>query len=135
MTLVDMASILGDDRRDEIKAALDGLVEGFDKPGSGLRVQKLAGGYRITTNPELAPFVREMVRTRNRKRLSRAALETLAVTGTRLPDRSNSLHASTVLDATIIEARNDSNILDLLSDVPGVHVYSPRGAGQGQPKV
>ena len=44
-----------------------------------------------------------------------AALETLVVTGTRIPDRSNSLLASTVLNTDTIEARNDSNVLELLS--------------------
>jgi len=58
-----------------------------------------------------------------------AALETLVVTGTRIPNRSNSPLASTVLDTATIEARNDSNVLDLLSDVPGVHVNLPGGRG------
>ena len=58
-----------------------------------------------------------------------AALETLVVTGTRIPNRSNSLLASTVLDTDTIQARNDSNVLDLLSDIPGVHVNLPGGRG------
>jgi iron complex outermembrane receptor protein/vitamin B12 transporter len=34
-----------------------------------------------------------------------------------------------VIDATEITARNDSNALDLLSDIPGVHVNLPGGRG------
>ena len=60
---------------------------------------------------------------------SSAALETLVVSGTRVADSASPLRAITVLDAAIIEARNDSSVLDLLSDVPGVHVNLPGGRG------
>jgi iron complex outermembrane receptor protein/vitamin B12 transporter len=58
-----------------------------------------------------------------------AALETLVVSGTRVPDSTNAPGAITVLDAAIIETRNDSDVLDLLSDVPGVHVNLPGSRG------
>jgi outer membrane cobalamin receptor len=58
-----------------------------------------------------------------------AALETLVVTGTRVPDRVDLPRASTVLDGITIAARNDGNVLDLLSDVPGVHVNLPGSRG------
>ncbi len=58
-----------------------------------------------------------------------AALETLVVSGTRIPDSARPARAITVLNAATIEARNDSNVLDLLSDVPGVHVNLPGSRG------
>ena len=58
-----------------------------------------------------------------------AALETLVVSGTRVPASTNRPGAITILDAALIELRNDSNVLDLLSDVPGVHVNLPGGRG------
>ena len=58
-----------------------------------------------------------------------AALETLVVSGTRVPDSANLPGAITVLDASVIETRNDSDVLDLLSDVPGVHVNLPGSRG------
>ncbi len=58
-----------------------------------------------------------------------AALETLVVSGTRVPDSARPARAITVLNAATIEARNDSNVLDLLSDVPGVHVNLPGSRG------
>jgi segregation and condensation protein B len=61
------------------------LIGDYARPGRGLRVEKVAGGYRITTRPELADVLREFVRRRNRTRLSRAALETLAVVAYRQP--------------------------------------------------
>ena len=46
-----------------------------------------------------------------------------------MPNQLNRPRATTVLDSVTIRARNDSNALDLLSDVPGVHVNLPGGRG------
>ena len=85
VTAEDLASILGEERRAAIEAALADLAKAYDSPQTGLKVQRIAGGFRITTDPKLAPFVREMVRWRNRRRLSRAALETLALVAYKQP--------------------------------------------------
>jgi segregation and condensation protein B len=81
----DLVAVLGEERAGEVAAGVEELIARYERPGSGLRVQRLAGGYRITTEPSLAPFLRELVRARNRQRLSRAALETLAVIAYRQP--------------------------------------------------
>ncbi|MEO7386565.1 MAG: TonB-dependent receptor [Gammaproteobacteria bacterium] len=58
----------------------------------------------------------------------------LVVTGTRLAAEERLLPgAGTVLERDEIEARNDSGVLDLLRDVPGLHINQP-GAG-GVPQV
>jgi segregation and condensation protein B len=85
LSLDDAAAVLGDDRRDEIEQALSDLRVLHEQAGGGLRVQAIAGGFRITTDPALAPFVRALVRSRNRQRLSRAALETLAIVAYKQP--------------------------------------------------
>jgi segregation and condensation protein B len=79
VTLEDLVTVLGDARAGEVASTLEDLVARYDGPESGLRVQRLAGGFRITTDPALGPFLREFMRSRNRQRLSRAALETLAL--------------------------------------------------------
>ncbi len=84
VTAEEIGGILGKDRA-EIQDALEALCREYSSPGGGLRVQRLAGGFRITTDPVLGPFVREMVRSRNKQRLSRAALETLAVVAYKQP--------------------------------------------------
>ncbi|MGH9867717.1 MAG: SMC-Scp complex subunit ScpB [Candidatus Polarisedimenticolia bacterium] len=85
LTVEEAASVLGEDRRTEIANALGDLRVHMEKTGGGLRVQAVAGGYRITTDPALGPFVRALVRSRNRQRLSRAALETLAIIAYKQP--------------------------------------------------
>ena len=85
VALEEISGILGEQRAEEIPAALECLEREYASSGGGLRVQRLAGGFRITTDPALGPFLRELVRGRNRHRLSRAALETLAIVAYRQP--------------------------------------------------
>jgi segregation and condensation protein B len=45
----------------------------------GLMIAEVGGGYRMVTRPELAPWLVKLARARTKQRLSRPALETLAI--------------------------------------------------------
>ncbi len=45
----------------------------------GLTISDAGGGYRMVTRPELAPWLVKLARARTKQRLSRPALETLAI--------------------------------------------------------
>jgi segregation and condensation protein B len=66
-------------RAEEIAAQLAASLE-----GRGLQVVNVAGGYRLCTRPEYSPYV-ERIHPPQRIRLSRAALETLAIVAYRQP--------------------------------------------------
>jgi segregation and condensation protein B len=85
ITLEDLTELLGEERAAGVEAALEELEKDLAARGGGLRVQRVAGGLRLTTSPELSPWLRELVRQRNRQRLSRAALETLALVAYKQP--------------------------------------------------
>jgi segregation and condensation protein B len=53
--------------------------------GSGLMLQAVAGGYQLATRPEHADLVRRFLQREHGERLSRGALETLAVIAYRQP--------------------------------------------------
>ncbi len=53
--------------------------------GRALRIEEVAGGWRLATQSELAPWIRAYFRNRNRSRLSAAAVETLAVVAYKQP--------------------------------------------------
>lgn len=53
--------------------------------GRGLRVQRFQGRYQLTTAAELAPLVEKFLGLEATSRLSRAALETLAIVAYRQP--------------------------------------------------
>ena len=58
-----------------------------------------------------------------------STLETITVIGTRIPRVEAQIGSVTVIDEQTIRERNDSNIFDLLRDVPGVHASLPGGQG------
>ncbi len=62
-----------------IESALDALARGLDRPGRGMKIEKVAGGWRLVTRPELAGPLRTLFRFRNQKRLTPAALDVLAI--------------------------------------------------------
>lgn len=85
VTIAEIAQVIGEDRAGEIATTIETMARDYEEPGRGLRIQRIAGGYRIGTDPQLGPFLREMVRSQNRQKLSRAALETLAVVAYKQP--------------------------------------------------
>ncbi|MBI4637830.1 MAG: SMC-Scp complex subunit ScpB [Candidatus Rokubacteria bacterium] len=62
----------------ELRARYDGVER-------GLTVTEVGGGYRMVTRPEMAPWLVRLARARTRVRLSRPALETLAIVAYRQP--------------------------------------------------
>lgn len=70
---------------DDLKAALALVEARHQAPSSGMRLEKVAGGYRLATKPELAGFVASFLGVRSQTRLSQAALETLAIIAYRQP--------------------------------------------------
>jgi segregation and condensation protein B len=72
-----LAAALGQ-RLDQIEQALKGLETGYTQ-GRGLRLQRHAGRVQLTTAPELASAIENFLGLESTTRLSRAALEALAV--------------------------------------------------------
>lgn len=70
---------------DAIRAAVDALNQQYQDTGRAFRAEQVAGGYRLMTLPEHASAVAAFHRARNSSRLSRAALETLAIVAYRQP--------------------------------------------------
>ena len=79
-------SILGEAiPRDSLRDALKRLQEAYAQDDRGLQLIEVAGGYQITTRPELNDWVRELVDPKTPTRLSIQALETLAVIAYKQP--------------------------------------------------
>ncbi len=79
-----LTGIFGDRDADDVRAMVQVLNGRYGSEGAALQVEEVAGGFRLTTRPELAPWVQQLNRVRP-ARLSRAALETLAVIAYRQP--------------------------------------------------
>ncbi|MCX5710956.1 MAG: SMC-Scp complex subunit ScpB [Candidatus Omnitrophica bacterium] len=70
---------------EEIKRLIAELKSDYENSGRGMRIVEVAGGYQMTTFPGFATFLRKMYRERQADRLSRPALETLAIIAYKQP--------------------------------------------------
>lgn len=68
-----------------IDDAINLLNTQYDQQGRAFRIEQVSGGYRLMTRPEHAPVVAAMHRSRATTRLSKPALETLAIIAYRQP--------------------------------------------------
>lgn len=68
-----------------VKDVLKDLQKEFVKKGRGLRIAEVAGGYRLTTVPDHAPYFEKLAYSPTRSALSQSALETLAIVAYRQP--------------------------------------------------
>jgi segregation and condensation protein B len=85
LTQEDLRDLFPAIPEETLEAALDAIERACQAPDRGLQVRRVAGGYRMTTKPEVGEWVRALFRSRNRRRLSAAALETLAIVAYRQP--------------------------------------------------
>lgn len=67
-----------------VRKALDELSGHYREGVSGVVLHEVAGGWQLRTSPDAAPFARRFLRVKP-QRLTRAALETLAIVAYRQP--------------------------------------------------
>jgi segregation and condensation protein B len=71
--------------RREVEAALKELAEDYLARGAGIVLVEVAGGWRLMTHPDAAPFVEQFVLASRHTRLTKASLETLAIVAYKQP--------------------------------------------------
>jgi segregation and condensation protein B len=76
--------LLSDEPKEDVMAAVQAVQDDYaNRPG--LHVAEVAGGFQITTRPELHDWVRRLFHERTTQKLSVAALETLSVVAYKQP--------------------------------------------------
>jgi segregation and condensation protein B len=70
---------------ERVRAALDRLTEAYRRDERGIDLRHVGGGWRFYTRDRYAPYVERLLRDGQRAKLTRAALETLAVVAYRQP--------------------------------------------------
>lgn len=70
---------------DRVAVALATMAAGYAERGSGIDLRRIGDGWRFVTRDIFAPFVEKLLLDGQRSRLTRAALETLAVIAYRQP--------------------------------------------------
>ena len=97
--------LLANEPKEDVSAAINEL-RGEYQNRPGLQWVEVAGGYQITTRPELHEWVRRLFHERTTQKLTVQALETLAVIAYRQP--------VTALEITDIRGVNTSGVLSTL---------------------
>ncbi len=106
----------------DIREVIHFLQKEYQERKSGMMIVEIAGGYQMLTNPDYAMYVKKFYRSRHKEKLSKPALETLAIVAYKQPVSR--------LDIELIRGVNsDGVVIHLLSkelikivgrkDVPG----------------
>src|SRR6266700_1610821 len=93
---------------EEARALVTRLKARLDAEDRALMIIEVGGGYRLVTRPDVAPWLVRLARSRTRSRLSRSALETLAIIAYRQPASRPDIDA--------IRGVNSEAVLDNLLD-------------------
>ena len=64
---------------------IEELKSEYEQSNRGIRIIEIAGGFQMITAPNFAPFLKKLFKSRNTERLSKPALETLAIIAYKQP--------------------------------------------------
>jgi segregation and condensation protein B len=92
----------------EVREALETIGRVWNRPDSGLQLEKVADGWRCVTPPALDPYLRAFHGVTARQRLSQASLEVLAIIAHRQP--------VTLPEINFIRGANSASVLRTLLD-------------------
>jgi segregation and condensation protein B len=85
---------------ENVAAALERVGRGYAERSAGVELREIAGGWMLVTTPAQAEWVGRMLRGKRRMRLSRAALETLAIIAYKQPVTKSEIEAIRGVDAS-----------------------------------
>lgn len=69
----------------QIRQLIGALQKEYEEQDRGMMIREIAGGYQMLSNPQYAEYVRNFFKTRVKEKLSRPALEALAIAAYRQP--------------------------------------------------
>lgn len=69
----------------EIKKEIQEIQQDFERRKNGMTIVEIAGGYQMLSNPLYVSYIREFYKTKHKEKLSKPALETLAIVAYKQP--------------------------------------------------
>lgn len=118
-----LAQVIETDRPG-VETALGRLQESYERDGRGIVLRNVAGGWRLSTSPEASPVVERFILSSRHARLTKAALETLAIAAYKQPVTRHQVAA--------IRGVNSDGVLTALVD-RGLLEEVGRDEGPGRP--
>ncbi len=111
---------------ERVEEILTALADGYLAEGRGFVLARIAGGARLQTHPDLAPYVERFANRDVSHRLSTAALETLAIVAYRQPVSRGQISS--------LRGVNVDGVTRLLEQRGYIEVVG-RAEGPGQPAL
>ncbi len=108
-----MREVLDQVEEEMIRAALIELAEEYRSRPGGLQIVEVAGGWAMVTRQEVAPWVKRLAWVRQRSRLSKAAVEALAMIAYSRRDQKPGL---TRAEIELIRGTDSAGVLKTLLD-------------------
>lgn len=110
VTVASLVETIADDTVDaeEVEGLLESVASAWDRPDRGIRLEKVAGGWRCVTPASLDGILRTYHGVATRQRLSQAALEVLAIVAHRQP--------VTLPEINFIRGANSASVVRTLLD-------------------
>jgi segregation and condensation protein B len=85
LSVARLVAVLGDVTKAEVERVLRSLGDNLDQDGRGIRLAEVAGGFRLVTKQEYAPWIKRLDKAKSAAKLSRSALESLAIIAYKQP--------------------------------------------------
>ncbi|MFC1804254.1 SMC-Scp complex subunit ScpB [Candidatus Omnitrophota bacterium] len=93
VTLEQLKNTLESMATEEIRRAIEQLMLEYEKTNRGMRIIEIAGGFQMVTSSGFAPFLKKFYKKRHVERLSKPALETLAIIAYKQPSTKLEIEA------------------------------------------
>ncbi len=122
LNLKRLQKLTGDTPMELVEAAIGDLRSRYEKPGRGLMLFEVAGGYQLATRKDVADWVLALHKHRRKNPISPAMLETLAIVAYKQPLVRAEIEGIRGVDCGgVMRALQDSGLVDVLGqkEVPG----------------
>jgi len=126
LTLGKLKTILAEYSEQEIKQAVEELLENYASNERGIQIIQTAGGYIFATKPDYDQWISRLFKEERKNRLSSAALETLSIVAYHQP--------VTLAEISSLRGVDSTHTLKVLLEKKLVKIVG-RKKGPGRPLI
>lgn len=122
LLLDKVTTVLAGPPKVSIYNAMKALQKDYDQDGRGLQIVELAGGYAMVTRADCAPWITKLNKVKASVKVSRSALETLAIIAYKQPAmRTEIEQIRGVETSSVLRTLLDQKLIRIVGrkDIPG----------------
>ena len=122
LLLDKVTTVLAGPPKVSIYNAMKALQQDYDQDGRGLQIVELAGGYAMVTRADCAPWITKLHKVKASVKVSRSALETLAIIAYKQPTmRAEIEQIRGVETSSVLRTLLDQKLIRIVGrkDIPG----------------